>query len=148
MVDQGNLSQLPMSLQLTTIDPVTAIPGKEPLETLHAFRSGAGLGWAEAAGEPLKMHQRLVSWVTEAHDHLLSRLLMLLSVYPSAEQVESLRSRVVQCRHQKLEACRLLWAEPGVTPDLRHHISGKRHRCHRQAQHNSGWQLTVEEENP
>jgi hypothetical protein len=26
------------------------VVGKEPLETLHTFRTGAGLGWAEAAG--------------------------------------------------------------------------------------------------
>lgn len=37
-------------LQVTTVDPKTAAVGKEPLETLHSFRSGGGLGWAEAAG--------------------------------------------------------------------------------------------------
>jgi hypothetical protein len=36
--------------QLTTVDQETAVVGKEPLETLHTFRTGAGLGWAEAAG--------------------------------------------------------------------------------------------------
>ncbi len=32
------------------MDQTTAVVGKEPLETLHTFRTGAGLGWAEASG--------------------------------------------------------------------------------------------------
>ena len=40
----------PVCIQLTTVDQTTAVVGKEPLETLHTFRTGAGLGWAEAAG--------------------------------------------------------------------------------------------------
>lgn len=36
--------------KLTTVDQTTAVVGKEPLETLHTFRTGAGLGWAEASG--------------------------------------------------------------------------------------------------
>jgi hypothetical protein len=44
-------------MQLTTVDQTTAVVGKEPLETLHTFRTGAGLGWAEASGG-LHVHVR------------------------------------------------------------------------------------------
>jgi hypothetical protein len=62
--DMHNIPSAPPSsllavccIQLTTVDQQTAVVGKEPLETLHTFRTGLGLGWAEAAGRlPVQLH--------------------------------------------------------------------------------------------
>ena len=122
-------------IQLTTVDQQTAVVGKEPLETLHTFRTGLGLGWAAAGGVP-PVHVDTQCGRPRGFPGSSTLSVQVLNIKPG--------QRCDSCRPQVVEARGVLWEQPGDTAELGDGDSWRRCPGHHAARHIAGWRPGLE----